>query len=188
VGGAPDPATLEQLLVQPAPPLLLVVAKWAAAASLAVAGTAAAVILGAVVLGRQPLHELGVRLDLGPAVQLRMLLVLLPLALAAAAVQVLVAAGARNYKEAQTYLTLLAFLPAVVAMLAGLDPAFAGGPGGSADALPLLGQLAALRAVLSGNSAGAPVVLSSAACLLMVVVCLLVAAGLLRRERGLNTA
>ena len=186
VAGERERATLEQLLVQPAPAWLLVTAKWAAAALLGLLGTAGAVVLGAVVLGRQPLHELGVRLDLGTAVQLRMVLVLVPLALAAAAVQVLVAATARNYKEAQTYLTLLAFLPAVVAMLAALDPTIASD--GAATALPLLGQLAALRSILAGSSPGSETVIAALGCLLLVVVCLPLAAGMLRHERSLRAA
>jgi sodium transport system permease protein len=187
VAGERERATLEQLLVQPAPPLLLVAAKWAAAALLGAVGTAAAVALGAGLLGRLPLYELGARLDLGPAQQLRMALVLLPLALGAAALQVVVAAAARNYKEAQTYLTLLAFLPAVAAMLAAVDPGLAAEPGVAA-VLPLFGQLAALQSILAGDPLGRAALLPAAACVLLVVASLPVAAALLVRERGLRAA
>jgi hypothetical protein len=71
-------------------------------------------------------------------------------------------------------------------MLAALDPSIASG--GAAAALPLLGQLAALRSILAGAPPGGAALLAAGGCLLLAAICLPLAAGMLRRERSLRAA
>ena len=64
-----------------------------------------------------PSQSLGLTLSLGLADMGLMLLVLLPLSLLAGSIQTIIAAFAKSFKEAQTYVNLVIFIPLIPSML-----------------------------------------------------------------------
>ena len=107
----------------------------------------------AVILTRLPLEDLGVRLDSVGALSVGVLVVGVPLALLAAALQVAAATHARTFKEGQTYLSMLLFLPMFTGMLSAFSHAQ---PAPWRLAVPVLGQHQLLAAVLRGDAPGVP--------------------------------
>jgi sodium transport system permease protein len=69
-----------------------------------------------------PTEKLGMTLSIGPQFALLTLLTMLPLVFLIASLQTLAAAFAKTFREAQTYLSLLMFVPAVPAMLMSVFP------------------------------------------------------------------
>ncbi|MCB1577589.1 MAG: ABC transporter permease, partial [Xanthomonadales bacterium] len=69
-----------------------------------------------------PTEKLGMTLSIGPHFALLTLLAMLPLVFLIASLQTLAAAFAKTFREAQTYLSLLMFVPAVPTMLMSLFP------------------------------------------------------------------
>ena len=64
-----------------------------------------------------PSQSLGLTLSLGLADMGLMLLVLLPLSLLAGSIQTIIAAFSKSFKEAQTYVNLVIFIPLIPSML-----------------------------------------------------------------------
>ena len=69
-----------------------------------------------------PAEKLAMTLELGPRFALLTLLVMSPLVLLASALQTLIAAFAKSYREAQTYLSVLMLLPMLPTLFLGLVP------------------------------------------------------------------
>ena len=69
-----------------------------------------------------PTEKLGMTLSIGPHFALLTLVAMLPLVFLIASLQTLAAAFAKTFREAQTYLSLLMFVPAVPTMLMSLFP------------------------------------------------------------------
>ena len=69
-----------------------------------------------------PTEKLGMTLSIGPRFALLTLLTMLPLVFLIASLQTLAAAFAKTFREAQTYLSLLMFVPAVPTMLMSIFP------------------------------------------------------------------
>jgi sodium transport system permease protein len=111
--GERERRSLETLLAHPVGAFSIVLGKWLAAAVLGVFGTAACVVGGLLLLDRSALPELGVRLDTSVEAGLHVVLFLMPLCGLVAAVQLAVGLWAKNFKDAQSYLTLLSFAPVV---------------------------------------------------------------------------
>ena len=65
---------------------------------------------------------LGMRLVLGPNEVLTILSAFIPFAFFAAAIQILVAAFAKSFKEAQTYLNMTMFLPMAPGLIMSFKP------------------------------------------------------------------
>ena len=103
--------------------------------------------------------RLDMALDLGAHFATFVLLLMLPLVLLLAALQTLVAAFAKSYREAQTYLSLLMFVPVLPSILLLVVPV-------KAQlwmyAVPLLGQQLGIMQLVRGEALGAAPV---AACL-----------------------
>lgn len=112
--GERERGALETLLSSPVGSFSIVVGKWLASAALNVVGTAACVVAGLALLRYSALAELGIRLETGVAAGLIATLYLVPLALLAAALQLAIGFWSRNFKDAQSYLMLLSFVPAIV--------------------------------------------------------------------------
>jgi sodium transport system permease protein len=170
--GERERRTLESLLLTGARPWAIGAGKWVAAATLNVAGFALTLAVAGAILARLPLEDLGVRLDSVLDMAAAALAVGVPLAMLAAAMQLLAAARARSFKEGQTYLSMLLFVPMVVGMVL----AFSRWEGASWQlGVPVLAQHQLLSAVLRGD---APGVLAFAA---PALIALAVTALLLRR-------
>ncbi len=144
--GERERRSLEPLLVHPVSASAIVIGKWMAAAALGVLGTTACVVGGLYLLEHSALAELGIRLETSPATGLIVSLYLLPLTLLVAAIQVAVGLWSRNFKDAQSYLMLFSFAPAIMGF------ALTGERLAQAAGWPLAWELNAL----SGPLLGAP--------------------------------
>jgi sodium transport system permease protein len=99
-----------------------------------------------------PSEKLGMMLDLGPSFAGQVLLIMLPMIFLLAALQTLVAAFAKSYREAQTYLSMLMLLPALPSLLLSAMPIKV------AEwmyAVPLLGQQIGITQLLRGGGLSA---------------------------------
>lgn len=181
MAGERERNSLEPLLLNPVPLGAMVVGKWMAAVVVS-ASTVLLTLAGmSLMLPRLPLEDLGVtvRMD-GPAL-VRMAVALLPLALLAPSMQMLVSTFARSYKEGQTYQTYLTMLP----MLMGFALIFAT-PQSKLwmFSVPMLSQQQLLGEVMRGEPVGVlPYVLCALGSLALTAACLALNTRLLRDER-----
>lgn len=108
-----------------------------------------------------PTEKLGMDLGLGPTFALEVVVLMLPLVLLVAALQTLVAAFSKTYREAQTYLGILMIVPALPSVLLSVVPVktvpwmFA---------VPLLGQQVGITELLMGGSMTAAEVVTCLLC------------------------
>jgi len=148
--GERERRSLEPLLCYPLRRSSLVLGKWLAVATVGAAGTAICVIAGLMLMQRSALPELGVRLETGLEAAVTVTALLLPLTMLVAAVQVAIGLLAASYKDAQSYLTLLAFVPAIAGFV------LSGERLAAASAFPIGFELAALAAPLLGSVTALP--------------------------------
>ncbi|MEM7217880.1 MAG: ABC transporter permease [Pseudomonadota bacterium] len=123
--GERDHGQLEPLLSLPVERRDLVLGKLLAVATFSVLALAAFLLTFAIALPFVPLHRIGMNLTLGPAKALGVLITCIPLSLLAAGMLMVVASFAKSFKEAQTYLSFVIFiptLPLIVTSLMGTDP------------------------------------------------------------------
>lgn len=179
--GERERGSLESLLLNPVPSGAIVLGKWSAAVMFSAACMLLTLGTTAAVLTRLPLHELGIRISLGPAEMVGIVAATLPVALLASGMQTLVATFARSYKEAQMYvqfLMLLPMFPGFFSMVYPIDAKAWMVP------VPILGQQVLLEKVLGGEAvtllsfAGA-----GASALVVGLLCVAAAARLFRSER-----
>jgi sodium transport system permease protein len=105
---------------------------------------------GFTVVGRFiPTEKLGMDLGLGPSFALKVLVLMLPLVLLVAALQTLVAAFSKTYREAQTYLGILMLIPMLPSVLLSVNPVKTAT---WMYAVPLLGQQVGITELLVGGS------------------------------------
>jgi sodium transport system permease protein len=143
--GERERGTLEPLLVQPVSSLEIIVAKWLALSLLGLVGAALTIALGMWALRAAPLADAGVALDLGTGTLASAVVVVAPLAAFVAALQVWVGLQAKTYKEGQSYLTMVAFLPMALGIAAfkAIPP--------NLQPIPLLQEVEVLKALLVGQ-------------------------------------
>ena len=108
-------------------------------------------MLRSAVIGTRIADRLGMDLRIGLDFLTRGLFVMLPLAALLAGLQTMVAAFAKSYREAQTWLGLLTFVPAIPTMLLTILPFK---PLAWMYAVPLMGQQIALTRFLRGEAIG----------------------------------
>lgn len=96
-----------------------------------------------------PTEKLGIALDLGPPFVVKVLVLMLPFVLLAAALQTLASAFAKSYREAQTYLSVLVLMPMLLSVLLTVMPVKTAA---WMYAVPLLGQQIAITELLVGDS------------------------------------
>jgi sodium transport system permease protein len=179
--GERERGSLEPLLVNPVPRTAIVAGKWLAATTFA--AVAVLIMLGNLlfVLPRMKLEELGVVLDLGAAEVAGMLAAVLPLAVLAAGLEVLVATFARSYKEAQTQLSYIMLLPMVPGIVSILHPI----PTKAwMHAVPVIGQQALLSDVIAGEAVPlSAFMIAGASSLIVGLACAWATSRLFQRER-----
>lgn len=181
--GERERRSLEPLLLNPVPRWVLVAGKWLAATSAALLGLLLTLAGLVVSIGQVPLEVVGFRIDLDPLTLATLAFVLLPLALVASSVQLLVAAFASSFREAQTYLSLTLFLPMTPGILLTLDPTDSEG---WMYAVPMLSQQVLARDVLRGDAlALGPVAVSAITSLTLAGLCVWWTVRLFGRERVL---
>ena len=179
--GERERGSIEALLVNPAPRVVITGGKW-------IAGTATA-MLGVVVTGGLmfalfqyiPLQDLGIRFRLGTPQMLGFLAVVLPLCPLIVAIQMYVATFAKSFKEAQSYLSFLMMAQMIPGMMATMNTT-------ATKAwmyyVPWIGQQTLLTDVL-GNKPISPLVfvVVGVVNVALAVVVVRATAGLLHREK-----
>jgi len=147
--GERERQSLEPLFVNPVAPWRILLGKIGAicvfsVSSLLICATAFTVA------GRFiPTEKLGMDLGLGPVFALKVLVLMLPLVLLIAALQTLVAAFSKSYREAQTYLGLLMLVPVLPTVLLSVMPVKTVA---WMYAVPLLAQQVGITELLVGGS------------------------------------
>lgn len=178
--GERERGSLEPLLLNPVPRAAIVVGKWLAAVVFALGCVLLTLICCVFVLEYTPVRELGLSLDLRPAALLGVLLAAAPMALMATALQILVASFARSFKEAQTYISLLVFVPmvpAVIGMMTGLERSL------GALLIPGVGQQIVVERIFGGEAPGAlDLVLPMVSAVVVAGLCVGLTAWMFRRE------
>jgi sodium transport system permease protein len=139
-------------------------------------------LLAFAVVGRFiPAEKVGMELDLGLHFAAYVLLLMLPVVLLLAALQSMVAAFAKSYREAQTYLSLLMLVPIIPSLVLAIMPIKAQA---WMYAMPLLGQSLGIMQLLRGDGVTAQQLgLCLAGSLAAAVIAVLVTIQLYRSER-----
>jgi sodium transport system permease protein len=159
----------------------LVVGKWLATTVFSCAMVVVVAVAFVLVAKRVPLQDLGVKVSLDAVAAVGMMGAVLPLALLASAMQMLVATFARSFKEAQTYLQLLMMLPMIPGMMLALSPIQSQT---WMYMVPVLGQELLVSELMRGEPLGVlPFVLSMVGCVALAAVCLTAISRLLSDEK-----
>ncbi|HYO16154.1 MAG TPA: ABC transporter permease subunit [Thermoanaerobaculia bacterium] len=179
--GERERGSLEPLLVHAVPRTDLVLGKWMASSAFNLLGLGMTLLVSYLVLGADRFEGLDVPVALRVGDTLRMLAILFPVVLFAPALQMLISLFARSFKEAQTYLSLLLFVPVLPGFLLALQ---------RVDAepwmrsVPILAQQVLLGDLLRGEAiAPAAQMLAAGTTLAATAVCIAVTARMLRHER-----
>jgi sodium transport system permease protein len=179
--GERERGSIEALLVNPAPRVVIAGGKW-------IAGTATAMISVVVTGGLLfvlfqyiPLQDLGIRFRLGPEQLIGFLAVVIPLCPLIVAIQMYVATFAKSFKEAQSYLSFLMMAQMVPGMMATMNPT-------TQKAwmyyVPWIGQQTLLTDVLGSKPINPAVfVVVGVVNVVLAVVAIRATAGLLHREK-----
>jgi sodium transport system permease protein len=179
--GERERQSLEPLLANPASRTAILAGKLGATCTFAATTLLISIVAFAVVGQFLPSERIGMVLDIGVHFTACTLLVMMPLVVLISALQTMVAAFAKSHREAQTYLSLLMFVPAIPSILLSILPV-------KAElwmfAVPLMGQQLTMIRLLRGDPIEA---LALATCVagtaLVALVACIVTAMLYRRER-----
>ncbi|HET9190656.1 MAG TPA: ABC transporter permease, partial [Rudaea sp.] len=146
--GERERQSLEPLLANPVPRWQILAGKLSATTAFAITTVALSILAFAVVGQFLPLQKIGMTLTLGARFVALTLFVMLPLAAMLAALQTLVAAFAKSYREAQTYLGLLNLVPIIPTLLLTILPIKTQT---WMYAVPLLGQQVTILRLMRGD-------------------------------------
>ena len=147
--GERERGSLESLLLHPVGGLSIVGGKWLAVALVAMATVVLALLTTVAVMQHPRVQQIDLPIGLSAADTALVLVLLVPLAMFAAAVQLWIAFQAKTYKEAQTKLSTLIFLPMIPGFL------FAFGsiePAPWMTFTPMIGQHVMLTALVRGDT------------------------------------
>ena len=168
--GERERASLEPLLVNPAPRGALVAGKCLSAAAMAMVTVALSTALCANLPRFLPLEDMGIRFRIAPEHFAGIMAAVVPVCLFATALQAYIATMARSFKEAQSYMGVLILVP----MLPGiLSSVYSLGDAPWMYAVPVLGQHVLVNGVMGGRMpqpwafAAAALVAAAAAVILM---------------------
>lgn len=179
--GERERQSLEPLFANPVARWRILVGKLGAISVFSLASlvlTAVAFVIAGYFL---PTAKLGMSFDLGADFVASVIVLQLPLIALFAVLETLVAAFAKSYREAQTYLGLLMILPIVPSILMSLAPVK---PAHWMFAVPLLGQQIGITDLLRGNAVPANDIALALACGFAVAALLgVVTAWVYRSER-----
>lgn len=120
--GERERGSLEPLLLNPVSRRSVVLGKWLACVSATLLAVSISLAGFVIAVDRVPLQDLGLKAELRAPQIAGMVLVLVPLALFASALQMLLAMFARSFKEAQTWLSLMLLVPTLPASILSINP------------------------------------------------------------------
>ena len=179
--GERERQSLEPLFANPVPRWKFLLGKLAAICTFSLASLLVCVLAFSMAGHIIPTEKLGMTLNVGVGFAGRVLLLMLPLVMLLAALQTLVAAFAKSYREAQTYLSILMLVPALPSVLLSVLPVK------EADwmyAVPLLGQQVGINTLLRGGMVSSTHVLTClVAGIVVAILATLATAWAYRSER-----
>ena len=179
--GERERQSLEPLFANPVARWKILCGKLAAISVFSTASLLITLVAFAVVGQFIPAEKIGMELDLGLHFALHVLVLMLPLVLLLSALQSMVAAFAKSYREAQTYLSLLMLVPIIPSALLSFMPIKAQA---WMYAIPLLGQNLGIMQLLRGDGVSAQQVgLCLLGSLAAALIALLATIQLYRSER-----
>lgn len=108
--------SLEPLLVHPVSSVSILAGKWLTTSLYGMLAVVLTMLVTTAVFPFVPLKSLGVDLNFGLSMQLSIVALAIPLALFAAAVQMLTSLYAKSFKEAQSYLSIMIMVPMLPVM------------------------------------------------------------------------
>ncbi|MEX2964165.1 ABC transporter permease [Microbulbifer sp. TYP-18] len=185
--GERERMSIEILLQQPLRGWQIIVAKVLAVTSIGWLGALISLAVLTIAFALLPLADIGVQFSADAWSSLVMGLLLLPLALLVAVLQILLALRSRSFKDAQIQLNILQGLPLmllVVWNLSGIDL-----EASAWQLIPFLGQQLWLNLLMAGEPVSVPMALAGSLVTLSAVgLCILVGARALRRESLLGAA
>jgi len=146
--GERERQSLEPLFANPVPRWKILSGKLAAICAFSTVSLLITLLAFAVVGRFIPAEKVGMELDLGLHFAAYVLLLMLPVVLLLAALQSMVAAFAKSYREAQTYLSLLMLVPIIPSLVLAIMPIKAQA---WMYAAPLLGQSLGIMQLLRGD-------------------------------------
>lgn len=159
--GERERQSLEPLFVNPVPRARILIGKLAATATFAITTVLLSIVAFSVAGHFMPTERIGINLQIGPQFVFSTLFVMLPLVVLLATLQTLVAAYAKSYREAQTYLSLLMFVPIIPTLMLTISPI-------KAQlwmyAIPLMGQQVAITRLLRGDFVSSTALMTSFVC------------------------
>ena len=179
--GERERQSLEPLLVNPVSRAALTTGKWITTCLFGLVATVLTLLVFVLMMRFVPLEDLDVQLGLGARQLLLMSVVIAPLALLASALQMFVATFARSFKEAQTYVSLLIFVPIIPSTVLQFYPLQSTG---WMMLVPALSHHLLLVDVMGGEPVMAPSVATSAvATTLLAIGFLALTSRLLQQEK-----
>ncbi|MEO9079830.1 MAG: ABC transporter permease [Rhodanobacter sp.] len=179
--GERERQSLEPLFANPVPRWKILCGKLGAICAFSVASLLITLVAFAVVGRFIPAEKIGMELDFGVHFAANVLLLMLPLVLLLAVLQSMVAAFAKSYREAQTYISLLMLVPLIPTALLSFLPVKAQT---WMYAVPLLGQNLGIMQLLRGDGiSGEQMALCLAGSLFAALAAVLVTIQLYRSEK-----
>jgi sodium transport system permease protein len=179
--GERERQSLEPLLANPVPRWQILAGKLGATTAFAITTVLLSIIAFAFVGQFMPTEKIGMTLQIGLRFVAWTVFVMLPLAALLSTLQTLVAAFAKSYREAQTYVSLLMFVPVIPTLLLSVMPFKVQA---WMYAVPLMGQQIAITRLLRGDNVLPSSMLLSFACTTVAVIVLCaIAAQVYRSER-----
>ncbi len=179
--GERERQSLEPLLVNPVSRPALTAGKWITTCLFGLVATVLTLLTFVLMMRFVPLEDLDVQLSLGARQLLLMSVAVAPLVLLASALQMFVATFARSFKEAQTYVSLLIFVPIVPSTVLQFYPLQ---PTGWMMLVPALSHHLLLVDVMGGEPVTTLSVAASAvAATLLAVLLLALTSRLLQQEK-----
>jgi len=120
--GEKERKSLEPLLINPVPRWQIMTGKMITTTVFALAALALTLVSFRIVLPYMPVGAFGMDLTMGIATLLRILLVIFPVAILAAALLTLLASFAKSYREAQSYMGLVILIPMIPSLIFMANP------------------------------------------------------------------
>ena len=150
--GEKERKSLEPLFLNPVSRTSILSGKLAATVSFGLLTLVLTLIAFKLTLPFYPMKQLGMSLTLGIVDLLVMLIVLIPLAVLAGSVQTIIAAFSKSFREAQTYVSVVMFIPLIPSMLLMFMPIK---EKLWMYAIPILNQNIVINSIIRGESLGA---------------------------------
>jgi sodium transport system permease protein len=179
--GEKERKSLEPLLINPVPRWQIMSGKMLTTMVFAMASLALTLVSFRIVLPWMPVGAFGMDLTLGLGTLLRILLVISPVAILAAALLTLLASFAKSYREAQSYMGLVILIPMIPSLIFMANPL-------KAEAwmmtVPLFSQNILIGEIIRGESVALDwYAMSVASTLVIGLVLAVVAANLYNRPK-----